>query len=183
MPTNHQNSPSLKQKLFHTSSPTPQQGTITCYRTVHLRNRSRRYRICPRFRKRRRFGIRAWTHFGEKILVRFTSPNDANRAVRRMQQVNPDNVLADILTAVDHGRTDPRCNGSVILLGICFGGKFAWRAASKTPIQALAAWHGGGMLADIKQNTLAAIHVELDFGEADPHTASSRRPNPRSITR
>ena len=95
-------------------------------------------------------------------------PSESRRAVRRMQAVDPDNVLADILTAVDHGRTDQSCNGSVILLGICFGGRFAWRAASKTPVQALAAWHGGGMLADIKQNTPEAAHLELDFGEADP---------------
>ena len=54
--------------------------------------------------------------------------------------------LFDLIAAIEHGKSEARCNGSVILLGICFGGKFALSAPIQSEIQAVAAWHGGGLL-------------------------------------
>jgi len=95
-------------------------------------------------------------------------PNGAPRAMKRMNQVDPDNVLNDLLCAIEHGKMESLCNGSVILLGICFGGKFVVKATGKTKVHGLATWHGGDILSVLHSSDLEHVHVEMDFGENDP---------------
>ena len=99
-------------------------------------------------------------------------PEQTPQALQRIREVNPENVLMDLLSAIEHGKSEPLCNGSVILLGICFGGKFVISAASKTTIQALSTWHGGGLLPILDSGSILSalknVDIEMDFGEADP---------------
>ena len=94
-------------------------------------------------------------------------PDGTSRAMKRMHQVDPENVVGDLICAVTHGRKQPLCNGSVILLGICFGGRFVIKATSSIKIQGLATWHGGGLLSVLHSSDLENVHVEMDFGETD----------------
>ena len=95
-------------------------------------------------------------------------PSGAPLAMKRMSQVNPDHVLEDLLCAIEHGRHESLCNGSVILLGICFGGQFVVKATAQTKAQAIATWHGGDLLSVLHSSDLEKVHVEMDFGEIDP---------------
>lgn len=95
-------------------------------------------------------------------------PSGAPLAMKRMHQVNPDHVLEDLLCAIEHGRHESLCNGSVILLGICFGGKFVVKATAQTTVQGIATWHGGDLLSVFHSSDLEKVHVEMDFGENDP---------------
>ena len=95
-------------------------------------------------------------------------PSGAPKALKRMQEVDPDKVFTDVLSATAAGKTELSCNGSVILLGICFGGQFVVEAAKNGGVQGLATWHGGNLLSVLEPSTLEGIHIEMDFGEIDP---------------
>ena len=95
-------------------------------------------------------------------------PSGAPLAMKRMHQVNPDHVLEDLLCAIEHGRHESLCNGSVILLGICFGGQFVVKATAQTKVQGMATWHGGDLLSVLSSSDLEKVHVEMDFGDIDP---------------
>ena len=99
-------------------------------------------------------------------------PEQTQLALQRRREVNPENVFSDLIAAIEHGKSEALCNGSVILLGICFGGKFALSAPITSEIQAVAAWHGGGLLSVLQSegilSALQNVDIELDFGEADP---------------
>ena len=95
-------------------------------------------------------------------------PSGAPLAMKRMHQVNPDHVLEDLLCAIEHGRHESLCNGSVILLGICFGGQFVVKATAQTKIQGMATWHGGDLLSVLHQTDLEKVLVQMDFGDIDP---------------
>ena len=95
-------------------------------------------------------------------------PNGSSRAMKRMHQVDPENVIGDLMCAIEHGRKESFCNGSVILLGICFGGKFVVKVTAQTKIQGLATWHGGDLLSVLHSSDLKKVHIEMDFGETDP---------------
>lgn len=114
-------------------------------------------------------------------------PDETPQARKRKREVNPENVLTDLLQAIEHGKSEERCNGSVILLGICFGGKFVISAASKTNIKALAAWHGGGLLSALESDSVLSalenVDIEMDFGEADPMIPLSEVQKIRAILR
>ena len=95
-------------------------------------------------------------------------PSGAPQAMKRMREVDTTRVITDLLRAVETGRGDTLCNGDVILLGICFGGQFVVQAAQKGGVQGLATWHGGSLLSVLEPSMLDEVHIEMDFGEADP---------------
>ena len=95
-------------------------------------------------------------------------PDGVSQAMKRMHQVDPENVIGDLMCAVEYGRKEILCNGSVILLGICFGGKFVIKATGQTKIQGLATWHGGDLLSVLPSSDLEKVNIEMDFGETDP---------------
>ena len=95
-------------------------------------------------------------------------PHGASRAMKRMRQVEPENVIGDLICAIAHGKRESLCNGSVILLGICFGGRFVIKANAQIKIHGLATWHGGELLSVLHSSDLENVHIEMDFGETDP---------------
>ena len=95
-------------------------------------------------------------------------PQDSSRAMKRMHMVNPKDVLFDVISTIEHGKSDELCNGSVLVLGICFGGAFAVQAVSKMQLDGLATWHGGNLLSVLDSDTLEDTHIQMDFGKVDP---------------
>lgn len=95
-------------------------------------------------------------------------PTGSSQAMKRMREVDTNQVLTDLLTAIDAGRREVLCNGDVILLGICFGGQFVVQAAQEVGVQGLATWHGGNLLSVLEPSMLNKVQIEMDFGEADP---------------
>ena len=95
-------------------------------------------------------------------------PQGSRRAMQRMHMVDPRNVLSDVLSAIEYGKSDDLCTGSVLVLGICFGGAFAVQAASRMKIDGLATWHGGNLLSVLDPNALGNTHIQMDFGKVDP---------------
>ena len=95
-------------------------------------------------------------------------PQGSRRAMQRMHTVDPKNVLSDVLSAIEYGKSDELCNGSLLILGICFGGAFAVQAATQLKIDGLATWHGGNLLSVLDPDALGNTRVQMDFGKVDP---------------
>ncbi len=74
---------------------------------------------------------------------------------------------ADLAAVLRWGRAQPACNGRAVALGICFGGRFALRAAAAGELDAAATWHGGGLDALVGLAPQVRVPVAMDFGAAD----------------
>ena len=88
--------------------------------------------------------------------------------MKRMREVDSNQVSTDLISAIESGRGERLCNGDVLLLGICFGGQFVVQATQKGGVQGLVTWHGGSLLSVLEPSMLDEVHIEMDFGEADP---------------
>lgn len=75
--------------------------------------------------------------------------------------------VSDIAHAVDTLRQHPLCNGKVVVLGFCLGGKLSYLTAAAHSIEGAVAFYGGGIAEhlDVAHN----IHCPLlmHFGAAD----------------
>jgi carboxymethylenebutenolidase len=94
--------------------------------------------------------------------------DDAGRAaaMARAKRVDPADVLRDVAAAVEALRAMPECNGGVAVLGLCFGGRYAYLAAARLPVGAAAAYHGtlvGTCLPELPRAPIA-----LHYGTEDP---------------
>ena len=101
--------------------------------------------------------------------------SDAGRAeaLARARRVDPDQIVDDLRDAVATLRVMPVCNGKIGVVGICFGGRYAFLAAARLEVDAAAAFHG----TQIGQSLADAPHVHaplsLHFGADDPLTPQS----------
>lgn len=70
-------------------------------------------------------------------------------------------AMADLAAAVAHGAA----TGPVAVVGYCFGGSLAWRAASELPVAAAVGYYGGQIheLIDLAPQAPTMLH----FGERD----------------
>ena len=95
-------------------------------------------------------------------------PNGVSQAMTRMHKVDPENVIADIMCAIDHGKKE-----SLYVMGTLSFWELLWwkivvKATAQTKIHGLATWHGGDLLSVLPSSDLENVHVEMDFGEIDP---------------
>lgn len=79
-------------------------------------------------------------------------------------ELDPASTLADLQAAIEHaGRY-----GKVGVVGYCFGGLLAWRAACELDgVAAAVAYYGGGVTAEAERQPRCP--VMMHFGERDAH--------------
>ncbi|MGF1467599.1 MAG: dienelactone hydrolase family protein [Sandaracinaceae bacterium] len=94
-------------------------------------------------------------------------PDELPRAMARAKATDPDGCYGDLSSLIDHVRRQPGCNGKLVAVGICFGGRYAWRAAADGRVDGAATWHGGGIgeLAHLAERIRCPL--SLQFGGAD----------------
>ncbi|MGH6646748.1 dienelactone hydrolase family protein [Aquabacterium sp.] len=79
-------------------------------------------------------------------------------------------VLPDIQAAVDHAAR--RSSGKVGIVGYCWGGLLAWRAAEQVQgLSAAVTYYGGGMTVGLEPARQPAVPVLAHFGTRDKHIA------------
>ncbi len=85
----------------------------------------------------------------------------------RKKKVDVASCLDDVAATIDALRALPECNGSVAIVGFCFGGRYAYLAAADLDVAAAAAFHP----TEIGQTLEAAPRVtrplSLHFGGQD----------------
>jgi carboxymethylenebutenolidase len=87
-------------------------------------------------------------------------------ALARGKRVDVEAVVADLGAAVAALRALPACNGRIAVLGFCFGGRYAYIAAARLPVDAAAAYHGAQI--GLSLSPVPRVPVSLHFGEDDP---------------
>ncbi len=93
---------------------------------------------------------------------------DAGRAaaLARAKRVDVESVVADLGAAAAALRAMPACNGKIAVLGFCFGGRYAYIAAARLPVDAVAAFHAAQI--GLSLAPAPRVPISLHFGEDDP---------------
>ena len=95
------------------------------------------------------------------------------RLQRPLQALESPLVMLDIATAVSHGQRNTLTT-QVALVGFCWGGLLAWRAAATLPgIKAVACHDGGGMTQPEERSRKPLCPVLAHFSQDSAWTASS----------
>jgi carboxymethylenebutenolidase len=99
------------------------------------------------------------------------TPDDMGRGVAlkaAVEALPAPGVLRDVQAAVDHASRA----GKVGIVGYCWGGLLAWRAAEQVRgLAAAVSYYGGGMTAGTEPARKPAVPTMSHFGEKDGHIA------------
>ena len=86
----------------------------------------------------------------------------------QVEQLPAPGVMADIQAAIDHAAR--ASGGKVGILGFCWGGLLAWRAAALcTGLSAAVPYYGGGMTREAEIAHQPRVPVLAHFGRRDKH--------------
>ncbi len=87
-------------------------------------------------------------------------------ALARAKRVDVETIVRDVASAIGALRAMPECNGEVAVLGLCFGGRYAYLAAARLDVGAAAAYHGTQVGACLPE--LPRAPIGLHYGSEDP---------------
>lgn len=94
--------------------------------------------------------------------------DDVDTAFGRLTEFDMGACGAEMAAAAEWARDEG--NGTVIGLGICFGGPFVLRLAAKDLLDGLVTWHGSRMEQSLDRVADIACPVRHHLGSADPIT-------------
>lgn len=94
---------------------------------------------------------------------------EREQAYALMKAIQPDAVLADLQATVQALRARPECSGQVGALGYCMGGRLAYLAAARLPIQRAVAYYGGGIQNQLALAPEVACPMQFHYAEHDSH--------------
>lgn len=90
------------------------------------------------------------------------------RAIGRVMRTDFEASMDDLRIALAHVRQHPYCNGKVAVLGYCFGGPHAWRAACDgLEVDAAVSFHGTYVSKYLKPGDQPACPVAFHYGDLD----------------
>ncbi len=75
--------------------------------------------------------------------------------------------VSDLGQAIRTLRQHPLCNGKVVILGFCLGGKLAYLTAAEYAVNAVVAFYGGGIADHLDLAKTITCPVLMHFGEQD----------------
>jgi len=90
------------------------------------------------------------------------------KALARYAAFDAEQGVKDLADAVATFKRMPECSGKVAVFGYCFGGRYAYRAASDNLADAGAAFHGTKIGLDLAHAPGLKTPLQLHFGGADP---------------
>jgi carboxymethylenebutenolidase len=98
------------------------------------------------------------------------TPEGRARAMERGKRVDVEQLVDDVRSAIDDLRAMPACNGKVGAIGFCFGGRYAFLAAGRLPVEAAAGFHPTQIPLSIADAARVRVPLSLHFGADDPLT-------------
>lgn len=106
-----------------------------------------------------------WRDEDAGVLVEAT---DVQRAIGRALRIDFPKSMDELRRAIEALRSHPNCNGKVVLLGYCFGGPYAWRAACDgLGLDAAVSFHGTFVSKYLKPGDRPSCPVAFHYGEHD----------------
>jgi carboxymethylenebutenolidase len=95
---------------------------------------------------------------------------EAKRLKAAAEALPAPGVLRDVQAAVDHAAKVLGGTGKVGIVGYCWGGLLAWRAAAMARgLSAAVTYYGGGMTMGKEPSRQPAVPVMAHFGDKDAH--------------
>jgi carboxymethylenebutenolidase len=98
------------------------------------------------------------------------TPEERPLAFARAARVDVDQAVDDLGAAIAALRARPECDGTIAVMGYCFGGRYAFLAAARLDVQAAASFHGTQIGISLGDAPQVAAQLSLHFGEDDPLT-------------
>ncbi len=93
---------------------------------------------------------------------------EMEKAFARYEAFDPVQGMLDIEDLIADLKTRPECNGTVGILGFCFGGRYAHLAAARLGVGAAAAYHGTKIGEHLDETANVTCPVSFHFGSVDP---------------
>ncbi|MDI3287034.1 dienelactone hydrolase family protein [Polyangium sp. 15x6] len=93
--------------------------------------------------------------------------DDMARVMARVKGVQPERIYRDLRALIEWARAESR-GRPVVMLGICFGGPFAFRAAADGLVSGVVTWHGTGLEKHLDRVVEMRCPMRLHFGSVDP---------------
>ena len=94
--------------------------------------------------------------------------DDMERAFARSKAFDVEQGFRDVEDLMGDLRTHPLCNGSIGVLGFCFGGRYAQVAAARFGAGAVGAFHGTRIEEHLDDVSKVSCPVSFHFGADDP---------------
>lgn len=105
-----------------------------------------------------------WRDADSGVLVEAEVP----RAIARAMRIDFPKSMDDLRRGIEELRRHPNCNGKIALLGYCFGGPYAWRAACDgLGLDVSVSFHGTYVSKYMKPGDKPSCHVAFHYGEHD----------------
>ena len=120
-----------------------------------------------RFYRPRGFVITVPDLFARTAPGPLSRKTDRAAALRRKETTDPALVLQEVAGAIDAVRANPDCNGRVGVVGYCFGGRYAFLAASDLPVDAAVGVHPTEIGASLNPARKVRAPLQLHFGSDD----------------
>ena len=89
------------------------------------------------------------------------------RAVERAFALDIDASMRDLAVVIADLRARPECNGRVAVMGFCWGGRYALRAAAELPIEAAISFHGTQCATVLDRAPRAKCPMSFHWGDKD----------------
>jgi carboxymethylenebutenolidase len=106
-----------------------------------------------------------WRDSDSGVLV---EPQDVPRAIARAMRIDFAKAMDDLRRGIEVLRCHPNCNGKIALLGFCFGGPYAWRAACDgLGVDASVSFQGTYVSKCMKPGDKPTCPVAFHYGEHD----------------
>ena len=110
------------------------------------------------------------------------SKEDMQRAFAVLAQFDEDLGIADIGCAIDHAKAQPGIDGGVAVVGMCLGGKLAYLASSRLPVDASVAFYGVGIEKNLEDAGQVAAPLLMFFGGLDKYAPPPVRQQIKAAT-
>jgi carboxymethylenebutenolidase len=103
------------------------------------------------------------------------SEDDVKTAFGYYQRFDVDQAILDTGDALRTLRANAKCNGKVGAIGFCLGGKLAYLAAARLPIDAAVAYYGVGIEENLAEAKSIKCPIALHFASEDKFVPASAR--------
>lgn len=87
----------------------------------------------------------------------------------RIKDFDIDSCAADMRMAAEALRRQPACNGKVVALGFCMGGRLAFVAAARSGVDAAIGLYGLDVSKHLHEVPAIAVPTHLHYGDKDQH--------------
>jgi carboxymethylenebutenolidase len=97
------------------------------------------------------------------------TPDDIQKGIALVSKSDNEQLVGDMIDAVQVLRKHPNCSGKVAAVGYCMGGYLSYRLATKGAVDAAVCYYGGRIDQALDEAKNLHCPIMMHFGEKDSH--------------